>query len=242
MWSFANPNKFMRVSGAVLPFVAGAATLLAVYGLYTALYVVPADFKQGDGARIMFVHVPAAAMSIIVYLIMCVCSIFALIWRHPVADLSAKAAAPIGAAFTFLALCTGAIWGKPMWGAWWVWDARLTSELILFFFYLGYMALWDAFDDQAKAAPAAAIFCLVGSVFAVLAKYSVLLWDTLHQGPSMTVGTIAGEEKLANEFKIPLLVMIAAFYLYFFTVWLVRVRAEILARRVRAIRQAATQE
>lgn len=239
MWSFANPNKFMRVSGAVLPFAAGIAAILLAVGLYLALYVVPADFKQGDGARIMFVHVPAAAMSIIVYAIMCVCSIFALIWRHPVADLSAKAAAPVGAAFTLLALCTGAIWGKPMWGAWWVWDARLTSELILFFFYIGYIALWDAFDDPAKAAPAAAIFCLVGSVFAVLAKYSVLLWDTLHQGPSMTIG---GEENLSDEFHRPLLTMIAAFYMYFVTVWLVRVRSEIRARRVQAIHMAAARE
>ncbi len=242
MWSFANPNKFMRVSGVVLPVVAVVAAGLAVWGLYQALYVVPSDFKQGDAGRIMFVHVPAAALSIIVYLIMCLCSIFALIWRHPVASLSAKAAAPIGAAFTLLALVTGAIWGKPMWGAWWVWDARLTSELILFFFYIGYMALWDAFDDFTKAETATAYFCLVGSVFAVLAKYSVDLWDTLHQGSSMTIGTIATEDKLSNEFKIPLLVMIAAFYLYFLTVWLIRVRSEIRLRRIQAIRQAAVVE
>ena len=148
MWSFANPNKFMRVSGAVLPWVAAATVLLGAWGLYQALWVVPADYKQGDAGRIMFVHVPAAALSIIVYLVMCLCAVFALVWRHPVAYLSAKAAAPVGAAFTLLALVTGAIWGKPMWGAWWVWDARLTSELILFFFYVGYIALWDAFDDM----------------------------------------------------------------------------------------------
>lgn len=242
MWSFANPNKFMRVSGAVLPWVAGIAILLSAWGLYQAIWVVPPDFKQGDGARIMFVHVPAAAMSIIVYFIMCLCSVFALVWRHPVASLSAKAAAPVGAAFTLLALVTGAIWGKPMWGAWWVWDARLTSELILFFFYVGYIALWDAFDDPDKAATATSYFCLVGSVFAFLAKYSVDLWDTLHQSSSMTIGTIATEEKLANEFKTPLLVMLAAFYLYFLTLWLVRVRTEIRARRIRAIRQAAVIE
>ena len=238
MWSFANPNKFMRVSGVVLPFVAAIALALSAWGLWQALYVVPSDFKQGDGARIMFVHVPAAALSIIVYLIMCVCSIFALIWRHPVAYLSAKAAAPVGAAFTLLALVTGAIWGKP----WWVWDARLTSELILFFFYVGYIALWDAFDDTDKAATATSYFCLVGSVFAVLAKYSVDLWDTLHQPSSMTIATIATEEKLHNAFKVPLLVMIAAFYLYFITLWLIRVRSEIRQRRIDAIRQAAVVE
>ncbi len=242
MWSFANPNKFMRVSGAVLPFVAAVAVGLSAWGLYQALYVVPSDFKQGDGARIMFVHVPAAALSIIVYLIMCVCSIFALIWRHPVAYLSAKAAAPVGAAFTLLALVTGAVWGKPMWGAWWVWDARLTSELILFFFYVGYIALWDAFDDRDKAATATSYFCLVGSVFAVLAKYSVDLWDTLHQSSSMTIGTIATEDKLSNEFKIPLLAMMAAFYFYFLTIWLMQVRSEIRQRRIDAIRQAVVVE
>lgn len=239
MWSFANPNKFMRVSGYVLPVTASIAAVLFLLGVYQGLYVVPPERVQGDSARIIFVHVPAAAMSIMVYGAMCVSSLFALIWRHPVADLSAKAAAPIGASFTLLALVTGAIWGYPTWGTWWVWDARLTSELILFFFYIGYMALWDAFDDPAKAAPAAAIFCLVGSVFAVLAKYSVLLWETLHQPPSLTIG---GEENVHDAFHIPLLMMMAAFFLYFMSVWLLRVRTEIRARRVRAIKLAAARE
>jgi len=239
MWSFANPNKFMRVSGYVLPVTATIAVLLFAFGMYHALYVVPPERVQGDSARIIFVHVPAAALSIMVYGMMCVSSLFALIWRHPVADLSAKAAAPIGASFTLLALVTGAIWGYPTWGTWWVWDARLTSELILFFFYIGYMALWDAFDDESKAAPAAAIFCLVGSVFAFLAKYSVELWDTLHQPPSLS---ITGEQNVDDVFRIPLLAMMAAFFLYFLSVWLVRVRTEIRARRVRAIKLAAARE
>lgn len=239
MWSFANPNKFMRVSGYVLPVTATIAIVLFAYGIYQGLYVLPPERLQGDSARIILVHVPAAALSIMVYLMMCTCSLFALIWRHPVADLSAKAAAPVGAAFTLLALVTGAIWGYPTWGTWWVWDARLTSELILFFFYIGYIALWDAFDDESKAAPAAAIFCLVGSVFAVLAKYSVELWETLHQPPSLT---LTGEKNVDNVFQTPLLAMMAAFFLYFLTVWLVRVRTEIRARRVRAIRLAAARE
>lgn len=239
MWSFANPNKFMRVSGYVLPVTATIAVVLFALGIYQALYVVPPERVQGDSARIIFVHVPAAALSIIVYAMMCTCSLFALIWRHPVADLSAKAAAPIGAAFTLLALVTGAIWGYPTWGTWWVWDARLTSELILFFFYIGYIALWGAFDDESKAAPAAAIFCLVGSVFAFLAKYSVELWDTLHQPPSLT---ITGEKNVDDVFQTPLLMMMVAFFLYFLSVWLVRVRSEIRARRVRAIKLAAARE
>ena len=235
MWSFANPNKFMRLSGALLPFAAAGTVALFAVGLYLALYVAPADYKQGDSARIMFVHVPAAALSIGIYLIMCIASVFALVWRHPVADLSAKAAAPIGAAYTLLALVTGAIWGQPMWGTWWEWDARLTSELVLLLFYIGYMALWGAFDEPARAAQPAAIFCLVGSVFAVLAKYSVDLWDTLHQPSSMTIG---GEENMDDAFHRPLLVMIGAFYLYFVWLWLIGIRAEIRARRVRAIRLA----
>ncbi len=239
MWSFANPNKFMRVSGYILPVAASIAILLFAYGIYQGLYVVPPERVQGDSARIIFVHVPAAAMSIMVYMMMCTCSLFALIWRHPVADLSAKAAAPIGAAFTLLALVTGALWGYPTWGTWWVWDARLTSELILFFFYIGYIALWDAFDDESKAAPAAAIFCLVGSIFAVLAKYSVELWETLHQPPSLS---ITGERNVDDVFRTPLLAMMAAFGLYFLSVWLVRVRTEIRARRVKAIRLAAARE
>ena len=239
-WSaFANPNRFMRITGYILPVAAVLAFLLFAIGLYLALWVVPSDFKPGDAGRIIFVHVPAAAMSIIVYSIMVLCSIASLIWKHPIADLSAKAAAPVGASFTMLALITGAVWGKPMWGTWWVWDARLTSELILFFFYLGYMALWDAFDERERAAPAAAIFCIVGSVFAVLAKYSVLLWDTLHQGPSMTIG---GEQNLSNEFHRPLLIMLAAFYTYFLTVWLLRVRSEIRQVRIRRYRESMVQE
>ncbi len=239
MWSFANPNKFMRVSGKVLPYTAVLAVLLFAAGLYQAIYVVPPERVQGDSARIIFVHVPAAALSIMIYLAMCISSLVALIWRHPVADLSAKAAAPVGASFTALALVTGALWGYPTWGTWWVWDARLTSELILFFFYIGYIALWDAFDDESKAAPAAAIFCLVGSVFAVLAKYSVELWETLHQPPSLTIG---GEENVHDVYHIPLLMMMAAFWLYFVTLWLVRVRMEIRSRRIRAIRLAAARE
>lgn len=239
-WStYANPNRFMRITGYVLPVAAILTAILFAIGLYLALYVVPADYKQGDAGRIIFVHVPSAAMSIMVYAMMVTCSIASLIWKHPVADLSAKAAAPVGAVFTLLALVTGSIWGKPMWGAWWVWDARLTSELILFFFYLGYIALWDAFETRDRAAPAAAIFCLVGSVFAVLAKYSVLLWDTLHQGPSMTIGQ---EQNLSNEFHRPLLIMMAAFGMYFLTVWLLRVRSEIRDVRIQRYREAMVQE
>lgn len=244
MWSFANPNKFMRLTSYVLPVAAVLAAVLLSIGLYLSLYSVSPEgsqgaYGQGDGVRIMFVHVPAAAMSIIVYAIMAVCSVFWLVWRHPVAYLSAKSAAHVGAAFTLLALVTGAIWGKPMWGAWWVWDARLTSELILFFFYIGYISLWDAFDDRDKAADATAIFCIVGSVFAVLAKYSVMFWETLHQGPSMTVGS---ETNLADEYAHALWIMLAGFYAYFLTVWLMRVRTEIRRVRIGRYRESMVRE
>lgn len=240
MWQrYSNPNAFMRLSGAVLPVAAALAVGLFGIGLYLALYVAPGDFRQGDAARIMFVHVPAAALSIGVYAVMALASLAAIIWRHPVADLCAKSAAPVGAVFTALALVTGAVWGKPMWGAWWVWDARLTSELILFFFYIGYMALWSAIDEPVKAARAAAIFCLVGSIFAVLAKYSVHFWDTLHQSPSLSIDR---EEHMHDAFFWPLLVNIGAFYAYFVALLLLGMRMEIRKRRVRAIRLAMMRE
>lgn len=242
LWEYANPRRFMAVTARVQPWVWGAAILLCGVGLTWGFFFTPEDFRMGNSVKIIYIHVPSAFIAINAWFMMLVASLIWLIRRHHVSALAACAAAPIGLIMTIVALLTGAIWGKPMWGAWWVWDARLTSELILFFFYVGYIALWDAFDDTDKAATATSYFCLVGSVFAVLAKYSVDLWNTLHQPSSMTFGTIATEEKLANEFKIPLLVMFAAFYLYFLTVWLIRVRSEIRLRRIQAIRQAAVVE
>ena len=158
---FANPNRFVRLTGAILPWSTGLAALLIAVGLYLGLFVAPPDYQQGDSVRIMFVHVPAAWMALFVYTTMAGASAVGLIWKHPVADLTAKASAPVGAAFTFIALVSGSLWGQPMWGTWWVWDARLTSVLVLFFLYLGYMALWQAFEDPERAGKAAAILALV---------------------------------------------------------------------------------
>lgn len=237
---YANPHTFMRLSGAILPPLVALTAVLMLWGMYLAIWVVPSDFKQGDAARIMLVHVPAASMSIIVYATMAIASLIGLVWRHPVADLVARASAPIGAMFTLLALITGALWGKPTWGAWWVWDARLTSELILFFFYIGYIALWNAMgDDLSKAAQAAAILCLVGSIFAVLAKYSVLFWNTLHQDPSLSMDK---ERHLHPAFHRPLLLMIFAFWLYYFTLMSAGVRTYIRERRLRMLTQRRARE
>ncbi len=229
----------MRVSGLILPWAVGAATILFAVGLYWSLYLAPPDFKQGDGARIIFIHVPAAALSIGIYAVMVIASVTALIWRHPVSDLTAKSCAPVGAAFTLIALITGSIWGKPMWGAWWVWDARLTAELILLFFYLGYMALWSAVDDQTTAARAAAILCCVGSVSAVISKYSVNFANTLHQPASLSVDKA---EHVHNAFYWPLLVMMGAFYAYFMVFLLLGVRKEIRLRRIRNLQGAMARE
>ena len=181
----ANPTRFLNFSARVLPWLRGATGIGLALGLYLAFFVAPADYQQGEMVRVMFIHVPAAWLSMACFGLMAVAALGTLVWRHPLADVLQKSAAPIGAAFTFLALVTGAIWGKPTWGTWWVWDARLTSVLILFLMYLGLIALWQAVDDPGKAARAAAILTLVGSVNIPIIKFSVDWWNTLHQGESI---------------------------------------------------------
>jgi heme exporter protein C len=205
-----------------------------VSGLYFALFASPVDYQQGHTVRIMYIHVPAAWMALFCYTAMAVASAVSLIWKHGVADVAAKATAPIGAAFTFLALVTGSLWGKPMWGTWWVWDARLTSVLVLFFLYLGYMALRSAFDDPARGAKSAAILSLVGFVNVPIIKFSVDWWNTLHQPASvmrMSGPTIHG------DMLLPLFLMAGAFQLYYFWLVLVRMREALMAQRLRALRQ-----
>jgi heme exporter protein C len=233
MFGFANPTRFMRVSGAVLPWLAVATLVAAGVGLWLSLAASPPDYQQGETVRIMYVHVPAAWMALFCYTAMAVASAVGLIWKHPVAFLAAKATAPIGACFTFLALVTGALWGKPMWGTWWVWDARLTSVLVLFFLYLGYIALVEAFDDPARGQRAASILALVGFVNVPIIKFSVDWWNTLHQPAS--VGRLDGPTIDASMLA-PLLVMALAFNLYYVWLVLVRMRSEILAGRIRALR------
>ena len=236
MHRFANPTRFLKLADAVLPWAAVTAAVTLGTGLVWGLGFAPPDYQQGDTVRIMFIHVPAAMMAMGVYVGMAIASATALIWRHMVADLIAKASAPVGAVFCFICLLTGSLWGKPMWGTWWVWDARLTSVLILFFIYLGYMALWQAFEDQAKAARAAAILALVGAVNIPIIKFSVEWWNTLHQPASLI--TMQGPT-IHSSMLWPLLLMIIGFAAYYLTVLVYRVRAEIHLRRSRQIRLEA---
>lgn len=238
MHRFANPSRFLRAANAVLPWCAGLTVLLLAAGLYFALLGSPPDYQQGETVRIMYIHVPSAWMALFVYGCMAAASAAALIWRHPLADLIAKSAAPIGAGFTLICLLTGSLWGKPMWGAWWVWDARLTSVLVLFFLYLGYIALVNAFDDPVRGYRAAGILALVGVVNLPIIKFSVDWWNTLHQPAS--VMRLDGPA-IHPAMLWPLLLMAAGFTLFFVTVLILRVRGEIAAAKVRNLQLSLAQ-
>jgi heme exporter protein C len=233
MFRLANPNRFMQWSGKILPWCAIATVLLLGAGLYLALFVAPPDYQQGESVRIMYVHVPSAYMATMVYALMAAASAVALIWRHPVADIAAREAAPLGAGFTLLCLVSGSLWGKPMWGTWWVWDARLTSVLVLFFLYLGYIALINAFDEPTRGARAGAILALVGVVNLPIIKFSVDWWNTLHQPESIFR---LGGPTIAASMLWPLAVMALGFTLLFVTLWLMRIRSALMAAKLRAIR------
>ncbi|WP_238364703.1 heme ABC transporter permease [Mesobacterium pallidum] len=233
LWEYANPKKFLALSGKVLPWVSGLALACLVIGLVWGFFFTPEDYRQGATVKIIYLHVPAALMAINSWLMMLVASLIWIVRRHHVSALAAKAAAPVGMVMTVIALVTGAIWGQPMWGTWWAWDPRLTSFLILFLFYLGYMALWDAIENPDTAADLTSILCLVGSVFAVLSRYAVLFWNQgLHQGASLSMDA---EENVADVFWYPLLVCMAGFVLLFLALVLLRTRTEIRARRIKAI-------
>jgi heme exporter protein C len=235
MHRFANPARFMRLSAVALPYAAVAAALATAAGLYLALFVAPPDYQQGETVRIMYIHVPAAWMALMVYGGMALASAVGLVWRHPLAELAAREMAWIGAAFTLVCLVSGSLWGQPMWGTWWVWDARLTSVLVLFFLYLGYLALVYAFDEPTRGARAGAILALVGVVNLPIIKFSVDWWNTLHQPASVVR---MGGPAIDPSMLRPLLVMALAFFLYFVTVLLIRLRAALLERKVRALRLA----
>ena len=228
--SLANPTRFLALSARMLSWLAGAAAVLFAVGLYMAFFVAPPDYQQGDSVRIMYVHVPSVTLAMGCYAAMALSALGTLVWRHPLADVAAKAAAPLGAAFTFLGLVTGSIWGKPMWGAWWVWDARLTSFLVLLIMYLGLIALWRAFDDPARAGRVAAVLILVGFVNIPIIKFSVDWWNTLHQPASILR---IGGPTIHPSMLWPLIVMLAAFAALFVALWLTAMRAEIYRRRVR---------
>lgn len=232
IWDYANPVKFMRLSGAVLPWIAVLAVLCSVGGIAWGL-LTPEDYRQGATVRIIFLHVPAAMMAINIWVMMLVTSLIWLIRRHHVSALAARAAAPIGAVMTLIALATGAIWGQPMWGTWWEWDPRLTSFLILFLFYVGYIALWSAIDDPDSAADLTGVLCLVGSVFALLSRYAVLFWNQgLHQGASLSV---APGERMSAVYRYPLYLSMLGFLMLFLALMLVRTRTQIRRRRLAAL-------
>lgn len=224
---FASPQYFYQTAGKMVPWFLWGFGILTVVGLYWGLVIAPIDYQQGDSYRIMFLHVPAAWLSMFIYFVMAITASIGLIWRIKVADMMAKSAAPIGAAFTLIALVTGSIWGKPMWGAWWVWDARLTSELILLFLYLAYMALGNAFSNPQSGAKASAILAIVGLINLPIIHYSVNWWNTLHQGASVSK---IGAPAIHIDMLIPLLIMAVAFKLFYGGLVLIRARNEVLLR------------
>ena len=229
-YKYAAPKNFYGLAGRLIPWFATGTLALLLAGLYFGLFVAPADYQQGESYRIMFVHVPAAWMSMFVYVVMAGAAGIGLIWNIKLAEMLAKSAAPIGASFTFLALVTGSLWGKPMWGAWWVWDARLTSELILFFLYIGFMSLQASIDDPRRAARAGAILALVGVINIPIIHFSVQWWNTLHQPASISALNKIGTPAIHPSMLLPLLLMAGAFQLYFFWAALLRMRNEILER------------
>ena len=236
---FANPNRFSRLAAAVLPWVTVATIILFIIGIYFALFASPADYQQGETVRIMYVHVPAAWVAMACYTFIAVMSAVSLIWKHPLADIAARSAAPLGAGFTIIVLATGSLWGRPTWGTWWEWgDARLTSVLVLLFLYLGHIALTHAFDNPARGAKAAAVLALVGFVNIPIIKFSVEWWATLHQPASVI--RLDGPT-IHSSILIPLLIMGLAFTFYFVTMLLVRMRAELAARKARALRLNAAE-
>lgn len=227
MYKYASPKYFYPLAGRLIPWLGGLTALLLAAGLYLSLFVAPPDYQQGESVRIMFIHVPAAWMSMFIYVVMAGAGAVGLVWNTKLAEVAARGCAPIGASFTLLALATGSLWGKPMWGTWWAWDARITSELILFFLYVGFMALQASIDDPKRAARAAAILALVGVVNIPIIHFSVEWWNTLHQPAS--VGRI-GRPAIHLSLLIPLLVMALAFKTFFVTVLLMRMRNDILER------------
>ncbi len=232
MHRYANPTRFLKFADVVQPWSARLALAALAVGLVLALVVSPPDYQQGETVRIMYVHVPAAWMALFVYSGMALAASIGLIWKHPLADLYAKAAAPLGACFTALCLVTGSLWGAPMWGTWWVWDARLTSVLILFFLYLGYMALVDAFDDPTRGTRAGNILLLVGVVNVPIIKFSVDWWNTLHQPASVSR---LDAPAVDPSMLWPLFVMTVGFMAYYTWVVMIRLRSELTARRIQTI-------
>jgi heme exporter protein C len=238
MANLANPSVFLALTKRVLPWLAALTIVLLVIGL-TLGFRAPPDYQQGETVKIMYLHVPAAWLSTFIYGVMVLASLGTLVWRHPLADAAQKAAAPLGAGFTFVCLVTGSLWGKPMWGTYWVWDARLTSELVLFILYLGLISLSRSIEEPSRAARATAILTLVGAVDLPIIKFSVDWWNTLHQPASVFR---MGGPTIAPELLWPLLVMALAFTSLFLTLHLMAIRNEILRRRLARLTIVAASE
>lgn len=228
---FANPGRFLRLADRLLPWLGIAALIALALGLYLALIGSPPDYQQGETVRIMYVHVPSAWMAMFTYLLLAICGAVALIWRHPLADIASEAAAPLGAGFTFIALVSGSLWGKPMWGTYWVWDARLTSFLLLFFLYVGHIALTHAFDDRQRGRRSAAVLAIVGAINLPIIKFSVDWWNTLHQPASLM--RMDGP-RVDPAMLWPLLIMAIGFQILFFALLLMRMKAMLLEARHRS--------
>jgi heme exporter protein C len=236
MHRFANPARFVRLSARIRPFALVATLLLFVSGLWFALFSSPPDYQQGETVRIMYVHVPAAWMAMAAYASMAVAAAASLVWKHPLADLYTRAAAPLGAGFTIICLATGSLWGAPMWGTWWEWDGRMTSVLILLFLYLGYIALVGAFDDEQRGLKAGAVLVLMGAVNLPIIKFSVDWWTTLHQPASVMR---LGGPSIDGSMLLPLLLMALAYTALFLFLVLLRTETEIAERRIRTLQIAA---
>lgn len=238
MIDLANPSRFLGFAQRTIPWLGGVTTIAFAFGINAAM-LAPDDYQQGATVKIMFLHVPSAWLGMLGWAVMTAAALGTLVWRHPLADVTAKAAAPIGATFTLLCLVTGSLWGRPEWGTYWVWDARLTSELVLLLLYLGVIALWRTVEDPARAARAAAILALVGAIDLPIIKFSVDWWNTLHQGSSIFR---LGGPTIDPSILTPLLIMTLAFTLLFATLLIAAMRNEILRRRVRTLRllQAST--
>ncbi len=227
LYTMASSAWFYRFSGKIIPWLTAIFAILFIYGLYGGLITAPADYQQGDAFRIIYIHVPAAWMSLFIYIVMAVYAFIALVWRIKLAEVLLISSAPIGAAFTFLALVTGSLWGKPMWGTWWSWDARLTSELLLLFLYWGIIGLYAAIEDKRTASRAVSLLTLIGVVNIPIIHYSVEWWNTLHQGSSVT---LTNKPTMDIDMLIPLLVMATAFKVYYGISLLMRARAELVER------------
>ena len=232
----ANPTRFSALTARLLPWLTVLSLIVLAAGVWASFFYAPPDYQQGETVRIMFIHVPAAWLAVFCWTMMSISALGTLVWRHPLADVAAKCAAPLGAIFTFVCLITGSLWGKPMWGTYWVWDARLTSMLVLLLMYLGVMALWHTVEDPLRAGRAVSILTLVGFVNIPIIKFSVDWWSTLHQ-PSSVMRL--GGPTIHSSILIPLLVMVAAFTLIFTTLHLAAMRNEILRRRVRTLHMLA---